>query len=106
MADSSDLIEFKRAVALATSSSPFNTSSIRSNLINVSQNTSSGSNPPSSSSGTNLPNWFVITSSNGTNENSVVINGNLVSNTIGAKNLVAENASIDSISGITVIINN
>jgi hypothetical protein len=106
MADSSDLIKFKEAVALATSSSPFNTSSIRNQLINVSQNTSSGSNPPSSSSGINLPNWFIITNATDSNPNSVIINGNLISDNIGANNLIAENATIDSISGITGTINN
>ncbi len=106
MADSSDLIKFKEAVALATSSSPFNTSSIRNQLITASQNTTSGSNPPSNSSGINLPNWFVITNADNSNPNTVLINGDLISNNIGANNLITKNATIDSISGITAIFNN
>lgn len=102
MADSSDLIKFKDAVALATSSTPFGHSNIRSILISPpapTTNTGTGT----SSSGVALPGWFVITSStNGSSSNLVRINGNLVATgELGAKDIVGLTGTFDYLSSTT-----
>ena len=103
MAESSDLIKFKEAVALATSSAPFGHSNIRSILISPPASTSTPSSNIGGNTGVSLPGWFVITSSNNANSsNLVTIDGNLVATgQLGAKDIVGLTGSFDYLNSST-----